>query len=337
MKKLGGAYTTPLTFFSDSYSNGNFHDISFWEKERASWGEIAHRFPHKSTSEVTIDGNKRTITSESEVQITTDGLIVSQIPSWARNNEQALIGLNCHLSSFLALLNMGGVFFSPLSEKQLANVSLKGNALTQDSGGGDEYSQVTLDRTLHRYRIPLRAESQIIDFGWAGLRILSGKEMEESHELGRRITDRLDIQSNQLTLSLEAYENYTLHKWNNTLLLGWAFLEILINKLWGNEFLADVKAEEEGRKGRIQDARTYTASVRTEVLYAVKTIDMDLYNKLNNFRRLRNDLIHDGRSSQENEVSSFFDLTVALIRKLTKIEPRFRDPGWSRPAWPGLG
>ena len=229
MKNLGGTYLNPLTFFNDQYKKGDFRRTDFGERKKKSWGKIVYKFPHKSISKVLRNGNQQNLESTSDIFIATDGLIATEVPGCVTTDEEALIVLSCHLSSFLSLLNLGGIYFSPVSEKHLAHINFENNTLSQVSGGGDNYSVVSMERALHRFRIPYRPRNLIIDFNWVGMRILNSRGITTCYDLGKNIFDRLEFNNAEIILSLEAYKNYTMHKWNNTLLLGWAFIEILID------------------------------------------------------------------------------------------------------------
>lgn len=330
MNKLGGAYLSPLTFFSDFYENGNFRDSDFWKQEQKSWGEIAHKFPHKSNFRIIRNGNQHNIESAFDVVFTIDGLIATELPDCVQTDDEALIVLSNHLSSFLALLNLGGIYFSPISEKQLAHISIENNSLSQVSSAGDAHSVVSMERALHRYIVPFQVNTPFIDFNWVGMRILKSQNVINCYELGKNILDNLKFQNTEIVLFLEAYKNYTIHKWNNTLLLGWAFIEILIDKIWKKEILAIVSNTEKKRKVRLKDNRTYSASVKTEVLYVNNIIKLYTYNGLNRLRSIRNSLIHEGRSTLETEVSAIFELTKSLLNILTGLEPKLYNPGWTR-------
>ncbi|MCK5161486.1 MAG: hypothetical protein KAQ99_07930, partial [Candidatus Aureabacteria bacterium] len=327
MNKLGGAYLNPLTFFDDQYKNGDFRQRDFWKREQKSWGKIVHKFPHKSISKVLRNGNQQNLESTADIFITTDGLIATEVPDCVTTNEEALIILSCHLSSFLSLLNLGGIYFSPVSEKELVHINFENNKLSQASGGGDNYSVVSLGRALLRFSIPYYCGTPIIGFNWVGMRILNGCDVTNCYDLGKQITNRLNFKNTEIVLSLEAYKNYTMHKWNNTLLLGWAFIEILIDKVWKKKILAIVSETEEKRKVRLKDNRTYSASVKTEILYVNNVIEIDTYNGLNKLRSIRNSLIHEGHAILETEVSAIFELTKSLVKTLTGLEPKLYNPG----------
>ena len=329
MSKIAGAYLDPLTFFSDQYTNADFRDKNFWEKEQVVWGKIEHNFSHQSISKVLRGSQKHKIQCNSKILITIDGLIGTEVPSRVTTNEEALIVISNHISSFLSLLNFGGKYFSSISEKQICHVGIDGNNMNQESGVGDQYSMVSMERAL--YRSPSFI-SNYRNFPWVLLRILKAAEMNGCYQLGKKIYDSLGLQSNEYLLALEAYRNYTVHQWNNSLVLGWTFIEILIRELWEKFILGHVVDDEEKRERRLNDKRTYTASVRIEVLYIDKVIDKTTYNELNDLRSLRNDLIHKGHFVQQQEVNGIFASIKSLINKLTGLEPKFNDPGWSRPA-----
>lgn len=330
MTKLGGAYLNPITFFSDEYKHGDFRESKFWEQEQKSWGKTVHDFPHRSLCKVIRGEHQLNLESSSNVYITTDGLIATEVPDCATSDEEALILISSHLSTFLAMLNLGGLYFSPLSEKNVAHVELKDDLLSQISGGGDNYSTVSMERAIHRYTIPYIFGIPLIDFDWVGMRIKNYREVEDCYDLGKSISDRLNFQYTEITLSLEAYKNYTVHKWNNTLLLGWAFLEILLDRIWKKLVLGKVLSTENNRKNRLEDDRTYSAAVKTEILYVNNIIDINTYDSLNNLRQIRNSLIHSGHAVIETEVYAIFELVKTLIKILTDIDPKFHSPGWSR-------
>ncbi len=182
----------------------------------------------------------------------------------------------------------------------------------------------------HRYIIPYQHGTPVINFNWVEMRIKNCGDVKACHDLGEAISGRLNFKHTEITLSLEAYNNYTVHKWNNTLLLGWAFLEILIDRIWKILVLENIQNTEKKRKDRLMDNRTYSAAVKTKILYVNSIIHLETYNNLNELRQIRNSLIHKGHAVIETEVNLIFDLVKTLIKILTEIEPKFHNPGWTR-------
>ena len=330
MGKTGGIYLNPRTFFSETYTKLDFTAEEFWNAEKKDWGRIVHVFEHSSISFIKRNGAKVKIQCDKKILLSVDGLLSTALPDKIKSDDEALIVLSNHISTFLAILNMGGIFFMPTSEKEIVHIELSENTISQVSGGGDLYSVNRMDSAMLRYRIPYLYGSQIIDSNWVALRIVNKHEIESCHKLGHQIISKLNIQSSEAILFLEAYHNYTLHKWNNALLLGWAFIEILIEKLWKEKILSNTSADELSRKDRLNDPRTYSASLKTEFLYSTNQLTKDLYNKLNQLRSIRNKLIHEGSFITQPEVENIYDSTKQLIVILTSIEPKFYNPGWSR-------
>jgi hypothetical protein len=266
----------------------------------------------------------------SPIKISVDGLLCTKLPETVNSNDEALVVLSNHISTFLSQMNLGGLFLKPTTEKQIVHITEKENKIRHVSGGGDQYSVNDMDRAKNRYRIPYHQGNQMIDFNWVGLRIVSSDKLIEHYESGRAIIGALGVSTNQCVLFLEAYHNYALHKWKNTLLLGWAFIEIILNKLWKDTILSNTQETETNRKKRLKDNRTYSASVKTEFLYAKGELDMNVYNQMNDLRSLRNALIHEGKHVSKEGVENVFNVTKYLIKRITNIEPNFHGPGWSR-------
>lgn len=330
MSKTGGIYLNPSTFFSDNYSIGDFNDKDFWIKNQPDWGNIEHELKHTSTSTVVRGGGSTVIECNSPIKISIDGLLCTQLPETVNSDDEALVVLSNHISTFLSQMNLGGLFFQPTSEKQIEHVKEQENKINQISGGGDQYSVNDMDRAINRNRIPYHHGTSTINFRWVMLRIISNDKLNEHYTEGKEIINLLGISTNQSVLFLEAYYNYTLHKWKITLLLGWAFIEILLDKHWKDSILSNTQETERNRKKRLNDNRTYSASVKTEFLYTKGELEMDIYNQMNDLRSLRNALIHEGKHVGKEGAENVFEVTKYLIKKITKIEPKFHNPGWTR-------
>lgn len=330
MGKTGGIYLGPSTFFSDTYSKGDFNGQEFWIQEQPNWGNIVHELEHKSKSSVLRGEGTTILECNSPIKLSVDGLLSTELPDTVNSDDEALVVLSNHISTFLSLLNLGGLFFKPTSEKQIVHITEEDRKIQQVSGGGDQYSVNDLDRAINRYQIPYHHGTPIINFNWVGLRIITSEKLAEHYKSGKAIINSLGVSSNQCVLFLEAYHNYTLHKWKNTLLLGWAFIEIILDKLWKDSILSNTQETEINRKKRLKDNRTYSASVKTEFLYTKGELDSDVYNQMNNLRSLRNALIHEGKHVGNEGVQDVFDVIKYLVKKVTNIEPIFHGPGWTR-------
>ncbi len=330
MNKLGGHYLHPITFISNSYKNSDFKDIGFWENEKATWGEIVIDFDHTSYPIFNSNTQCNKHKHNSKIFISKDGLICHDLTDNIKSDEEALVILSHHINSFLGLLNLGGLFYFPVSEKEITHIKREGNQIEQISGGGDEYSESTLNRAMQRYTIPINPMTEWIEFPWVSLKIRKVEELRNAYDLGKHITNHTNFKKDSQIIALEAYMNYTLHKWINALLLGWTFIEILIDECWKKEVIKAIEVDEFGRKGRLKDNRTYTAAIKIEYLFSKSIFDKKLYNNLNKLRKVRNDFIHAGNFIMESDANMIFESINEIIELLTEANPLFKDPGWSR-------
>lgn len=329
MTKIGGQYLHPITFISDTYKNSDFREKDFWKKEQKSWGDIIFQFEHSSSPPIPLFKSSE---FSSKILISKDGLIASELPEKITSDEEALITLSHHINSFLGLINFGGLFFFPFSEKEISHIELKDRAISQVSGSGDPYSQTNLKRALHRYpkHIPYILGTPMIDFDWVGMRIKKLSEINDASALGKEIVSSEYFGRDAQILALGAYKEYTLHNWNSALVLSWTFIEMLIDELWKKEMIENVSTEEIGRKKRLKDYRTYSSAIKIEVLYIKSIIDIDTYVKLNQLRKLRNDFIHEGMVIAESDINIFFEIVNIIIEITTGKKPLFNYPGWTR-------
>ena len=329
MTEIGGQYLHPITFISNTYKNFDFHETGFWKNEQKSWGDNVVQFEHSSYPPIQ---RFKSSGFSSKILISKDGLIASELPEKVSSDEEALIILSHHLNSFLGLINFGGLFFHPFSEKEISHIELKDGAISQVSACGDSYSQTNLKRALHRFpkQIPYILGTPWIDFDWVGMRIIKKSEIDDALALGKAIVSSEHFGRDTQILALVAHKEYTLHNWNSALVLSWTFIEMLIDELWKKEMIENVSTEEIGRKKRLKDYRTYSSAIKIEVLYIKSIIDIDTYVKLNQLRKLRNDFIHEGMVIAESDLNIFFEIVNIIIEITTGKKPLFNYPGWTR-------
>ena len=277
MTKIGGQYLHPITFISNTYKNSDFRETDFWKKEQKSWGDIVVQFEHSSSPPIPLFKSSK---FSSKIFISKDGLITSELPEKITSDEEALITLTHHINSFLGLINLGGIFFFPFSEKEISHIELKDGAISQVSGVGDLYSQTNLKRALHRHpnHIPYILRTPMIDFDWVGMRIKKISEITDASVLGKEIVSSEHFGRDTQILALAAYKEYTLHNWNSALVLSWTFIEMLIGELWGKAIRDDIITEEDKAEHK---KRKKTSAIKIELLFKRSIIKRDTYCNLN--------------------------------------------------------
>ena len=98
-------------------------------------------------------------------------------------------------------------------------------------------------------------------------------------------------------LFLRASKEYQEYDYPAAMITNWAITEKMLQELW-EKYLADNRTRDgevfinSDRKKRLQDGRTYSASVLIELLSLLEIIDSSLFSKLMEVRKMRNDWIH---------------------------------------------
>ncbi len=97
------------------------------------------------------------------------------------------------------------------------------------------------------------------------------------------------ISATLLSLVPGAYYYYSRRQPAEALMDAWIVAEQILDSMW-TEYVHGVKGGK--RKKRLRDWRTYSASVRIEVLYTTGVIDGEMYQELHHARGARNQLAH---------------------------------------------
>lgn len=122
-----------------------------------------------------------------------------------------------------------------------------------------------------------------------------------------------------------AYSNFSKRQLGETIIDSWMVIEQLLNDYWKVHIS---KINDTSRKKRLKDHRTYSSSVKIEMLFSLGLFPNDLYEKINKARKHRNDLAHNVVISLDGAKES----TVALQSMIefflkTKIEPLLVNEG----------
>lgn len=107
--------------------------------------------------------------------------------------------------------------------------------------------------------------------------------------------------------------------WSLALSNLWITVEQLTDYLWKSKFLTDSSMQPEGEiNGRIkamkQDNRTWSSSVKQEMLFQVGILDSFVFERLYPARQARNRLVHDGKEVSHIIVENLF---LAIARLLS--------------------
>lgn len=106
--------------------------------------------------------------------------------------------------------------------------------------------------------------------------------------------------------------------WDVVLSNLWITAEQLVDHLWYNRFLKEntnhPNNDISGRKTSMkEDSRTWSAGIKQEMLFQAKIINEDIFKNLFEARRIRNKLVHEGKSVSEETAWNLFSAVSALL------------------------
>ena len=109
------------------------------------------------------------------------------------------------------------------------------------------------------------------------------------------MSTRLEVISPTLpSLVVAACHHAARHNIAETILASWIVCEEILSGVWD----LHVEVADDSRRKRLRDARTYSVSVRLEVLLTAGILDEETYSVLHVARKVRNDLAHRSAMSQ---------------------------------------
>jgi hypothetical protein len=181
-----------------------------------------------------------------------------------------------HLICELALM---GIVSEPATPVHISHGRLIDNhALITSAGGGRE---IYLERTMTPSNHLLRGE-------WRMYPIRDATTARKARELECANT-LVVIKEDLPTLIAGAYSLFSRRQLGEALINSWFVCERIIHYIW-EQYLSTLS--DKARISRLNDPRTYSAAVRTEVLHSIGNIPLHLYDELNKARGHRNDLAH---------------------------------------------
>ncbi len=121
------------------------------------------------------------------------------------------------------------------------------------------------------------------------------------------------------------------HEFTDGLIQGWTAIEMGIDKLWDD--LVDRLAPKgttgrADRRRRLQDDRTYSASVRIEMLQLANALDLQTCDSINLLRKARNDLLHLGTLVGPDITTAAVTVAAQLLKIAFNYETPVA-PNWS--------
>lgn len=139
-----------------------------------------------------------------------------------------------------------------------------------------------------------------------------------------RATALADMSKYLPTLVAGAYSLFSQRQIGEALADAWFASEQMLDYMW-RQYVSSVPGQ---RRSRLEDTRTYTAAVRTEVLHTAGRLDSATYEALNSARQKRNAFAHRARVDL-SAAQVCLDTMKAMIELLcaTSVEPPLANTG----------
>ncbi len=324
-----GYYLKPYAIVHQDYKKYYPDVTKMWENFRNDLGKVMLTIPHKSTFSRKFDNIQKNQIIESDIKITGDGLIFTEIPEVSEYIDDTLDALQLHLNSFLGTVNLGGYFFEPIKENYISPISESSGQIMFSSQSWDGlFSTPDPDRIQDRYSMLIEQGTNRKIFRSETINFLHPTSFEGHYKNGLSIANELKISSDVLLLGLYAVNYFSHRNWNAALLIGWSFIESIIECIWKKLILEKASG---GQKTRLKDNRTYSASVKLELLFRQEIIAEEQYEYLNLLRGYRNELIHSGKGVYKPMIDGMFPHTNKLILVLSENDPGINRQGGIKP------
>lgn len=109
------------------------------------------------------------------------------------------------------------------------------------------------------------------------------------------------------------------HDWGSALSNLWIIVEELTANLWKNNVLSNkvTEAEIPGRKDQLKDNRSWSISLKHELLFQLNIIDKTDLESSFLARKARNDLVHQGKYPNKESAFAAFGLIKKLLHLTT--------------------
>lgn len=225
------------------------------------------------------------------------------------DKNQAIIYFN----KILLALNLNGFPVEYVDHRDvLSGVFEEGWKITSGEMGGSALAHL---HSKNRWGVGSNMDTICL----SNVRILTVTEFKELLKSGINIIESIpNLSAKFLNIGLTEikYGN-----WDLVLSNLWISCEQLVDYLWHSRFLAnnekDPLAQIAGRKQSLKDDnRTWSASVKLEILFQTGLIDVSTFENLFNARKVRNKLVHEGKSASEEVAIGLVSAVISLLKAL---------------------
>jgi len=144
--------------------------------------------------------------------------------------------------------------------------------------------------------------------------------------LNRRDSERIILFSNLLLRGLKAFEEFD---YSFCLTTSWTLIEALLQQRWGEYIAANRTRTLNGdnvpfinsdRRERLNDSRTFSVSVISEILSLLEWLPLNLYLEIAKLRKLRNDWVHSLQQVERSDAETSLEIAQTLLNLIGNMD-----------------
>ncbi len=240
-----------------------------------------------------------------------DGTLVLPATPEFRDPDKALATLNKTLCELL----LGGIYCEAVSPDDIGYGNLSLNAYARIHGGGDGPA-ASFHRAARTKHIGTLDVIRLLD-----PEILLVADLESALSRGRALIALLgNIPREQILYGITYFVR---KQWAESLIHIWTTTERIIEIAWQKQVANRTLAPSKKRQQFLNDHRTWTSSAKLEVLFQMKVLNLDTYEKLDKARKARNEFAHLGVAPTQEIASTALRAAFELASLCTS---EFSDP-----------
>ncbi|MCW3161143.1 hypothetical protein [Chryseobacterium oryctis] len=220
-----------------------------------------------------------------------------------------------YFSEFFTKLILADFYIEGLDQKDIVSGNLDNNWAIWPTSLGSSYIS-----SLHS-KIRMKETSNIDTILLSSPRILKVSELNAKLNIGEQILSK--IKNLSPIFLLRGFTEYQYKNWDLVLSNLWITIEQLIDSLWENKFINIEKNNpntpiSNRLKSLKEDNRTWSMSVKLELLFQKRILNEEIYSKLTDCRKVRNKLVHDGKKVEKETAEKIIDIVFYLLKKSSK-------------------
>lgn len=222
---------------------------------------------------------------------------------------KSIQNIELSVNDLFCKFRLGGLMIDAVNSRDFTTGGLDYEGLVYPVNFGESWNT-----HLHaNLRMKLSGTVDAIHLWQDHARCLTIQELVDYRKKGEIITSR--IQNISTYHLINGITEYQYHNWNSALTYLWIVIEEVVDCLWTEKIIGCI-GESDISKNRIsmlEDHRTYTTSVKQELLYQRNVIDSNLYSDLFQVRQARNKLIHEGKAINQDIATKVFICTEKIL------------------------